>query len=74
MEDEKPTERTGGPAFVTAATEHAVLKLPAERLELIAEAAAPVHQALQGLAAIDLGETMPATSFDPSWDECHGTV
>lgn len=34
----------------------------------LAAAAAPVHAMLRGLAEVDLGETPPASSFDPSWD------
>ena len=55
-------------AFVKAATDHALLNLPAERLPALAAAAAPVHELLKSLAAVDLGETAPATSFNASWE------
>jgi hypothetical protein len=69
-QDETPDAeaQSDAQAFVTAVTAQVGLGLPHERLELLARAAAPVHKALQGLAAIDLGETVPAMSFDPSWD------
>ena len=55
-------------AFVEAVTEQALLNLPPERLAALAAAAAPVHEQLRTLAAVDLGETAPATSFDASWE------
>ena len=55
-------------AFVEAVTEQALLKLSPERLTALAAAAAPTHAKLRTLAAVDLGETAPATSFDASWD------
>lgn len=57
------------PVFAPAVAEEVVSTVPAERLALLAAAAAPVQEALRVLAGVDLGETMPATSFDPSWDE-----
>ncbi len=55
-------------AFVRAAADQALLSLPAERLPGLTDAAASVHDLLRSLASVDLGETPPATSFDPSWD------
>lgn len=55
-------------AFVRAATDHALLNLPIERLPGLTDAAASVHELLRSVAGVDLGETAPATSFDPSWD------
>jgi hypothetical protein len=55
-------------AFVKAATDQALLNLPAGRLPALAAAAAPVHELLKSLTAVDLGETAPATSFNASWE------
>lgn len=55
-------------AFVRAVTAQAQLNLPEERLPDLAAAAAPIHTRLRSLAAVDLGETAPASSFDAAWD------
>jgi hypothetical protein len=55
-------------AFVKAVADQALLNLPPERLPALASAAAPVHQLLKSLAAVDLGEIAPATSFNASWE------
>lgn len=55
-------------AFVEAVTEQALLTLSPERLTALATAAAPTHAKLRTLAAVDLGEIAPATSFDASWE------
>lgn len=74
MDRTEDTEHSAGvrsvrPTFAPAVAEDVVCSVPAARLALLAVAAAPVQEALRALAGVDLGETMPATSFDPSWDE-----
>jgi hypothetical protein len=59
---------TPSTAFVEAVTEQTLLNLPPDRLSALAAAAAPIHDKLRTLAAVDLGETAPATSFSASWE------
>lgn len=62
------SESTPDQAFVRAIALQARLDLPEERVADLAAAAAPIHARLRTLAAVDLGETAPALSFDASWD------
>lgn len=54
---------------LTALTKAARLELAADRHEIVAPAFDGILQLLDGLDAVDLGETPPTNSFDARWRE-----
>ena len=44
------------------------LPLPAERAPLVGGTLEAIYGLIDALDAVELGETPPATAFDPRWD------
>jgi len=55
------------PEMLRTLAEHARLPMPDDRVEAAAATADLVQGAVDGLDAVDLGDTPPATTFDARW-------
>jgi hypothetical protein len=65
MADHEPIIDNDGTRSITGTSR---LTVAEDRLAALAARAAPVHALLSMLDGMELGETAPAMTFNPSWD------
>lgn len=58
---------TATPEMLRALAEHARLPMPEDRVEAATHTFQAVQGAVDGLDALDLADTPPATTFDARW-------